>query len=407
MKVKPTTSPERIVSLDILRGFAILGILIMNIQSMSMIGAAYLNPTAYGDFTGINKMVWIISHIVADSKFMSIFSILFGAGIILFTERLKEKGIKSLNIHYRRSFWLIILGLLHAYLIWYADILVAYGISALWVVLFRKKKAKSLLIVGIIFTSIGSILYLFTGFSIPFMPEASKAGMMENWLPAAESVAREIKLYSGSYLEQMEIRIPEAIEMQTFLYFFLVGWRSGGLMLIGMALYKWGVLSAKKTKQFYIKLALIGLLIGYLIIGLGLVKNFNHNFSMEYSFFIGSQYNYWGSIFVALGYIGIVMFLLLLLKKGWLSRSLQAVGQTALSNYLIQSIIGTFIFYGHGLGLFGQVERAQQILFVFGIWALQLIISPVWLKYFKFGPFEWLWRSLTYWKLQEIKRKIK
>ncbi len=405
MNVTPTSLSERIISLDILRGFAILGILIMNIQSMSMIGAAYINPIAYGDFTGINKIVWIISHIVADSKFMSIFSILFGAGIILFTERLKEKEIKSLNIHYRRTFWLIIIGLLHAYLIWYGDILVAYGVSALWVVLFRKKKARSLLIVGIIFTSIASILYLFTGFSIPFMPEASKAGIMENWLPAAESVTREIKLYSGSYLEQMEIRIPESIEMQTFLYFFLYGWRSSGLMLIGMALYKWGVLSAQKSKRFYIKLVIIVLLFGYLIIGLGLIKNFNHNFSMEYSFFIGSQYNYWGSILVALGYIGIVMLLLLSFKKNWLTKSLQAVGQTALSNYLIQSIIGTFIFYGHGLALYGQVERAQQVLFVFGIWAIQLIISPIWIKHFKFGPFEWLWRSLTYWKVQEIKRK--
>ncbi len=405
MKTSPTQLSERIISLDILRGFAILGILIMNIQSMSMIGAAYLNPTAYGDLTGINKIVWIISHIVADSKFMTIFSILFGAGIILFTDRLKVKGVKSLNIHYRRTFWLLVIGLLHAYLLWYGDILVSYAMAALWVVLLRKKKPKTLIIVGFIFISVASVFYFLTGFSMPYIPEASRIGMMEGWLPAAESVSREMNLYSGSYSGQMEIRIPESIKMQTFLFFFHIGWRTSGLMLIGMALYKLGILSAQKSKTYYLKLSLIGLIIGYLIVGFGVYKNFDHNFSMEYSFFLGSQFNYWGSIFVALGYIGLVMLLIKSYKKGWLANSLQAVGQTALSNYLIQTIICTSIFYGHGLALFGKVDRLEQILIVFGIWILQLIISPIWIRNFKFGPFEWLWRSLTYWKFQPWKRE--
>ncbi len=405
MKASPTTVSERIVSLDILRGFAILGILIMNIQSFSMIGATYLNPTAYGDFTGINKIVWSISHILADSKFMAIFSILFGAGILLFTDRLKAKGVKSLNIHYRRTFWLLVIGLLHAYLLWYGDILVAYAMSALWVVLLRKKKPKTLFIVGLIVVSIASLFYFFTGFSIPYMPEDSIQGMMEGWLPSAEAISREINLYTSSYLGQMEIRIPESIKMQTFLFFFYTGWRTSGLMLIGMALYKSGILSAQKSKLFYIKMIVIGLVMGYLIVGFGLYKNFAHNFSMEYSFFLGSQFNYWGSILVSLGYIGLIMLLIKSYKKGWLANSLQAVGQTALSNYLIQTIIGTLIFYGHGFALFGKIERWQQIVIVFGIWTIQLIISPIWIKYFKFGPFEWLWRSLTYWEFQPMRQE--
>lgn len=404
MKTLPTQNTERILSLDILRGFAILGILIMNIQSMSMIGAAYTNPTAYGDFEGANKIVWILSHIFADSKFMTIFSILFGAGIVLFTDRLKEKGVKSLNLHYRRTFWLIIIGLLHAYLLWYGDILVSYGLCALWVVLLRKKKPKALIIVGLIFISVGSILYLLTGIALPHLPEEAKVGMMEGWKPIAESVAREVRLYSGSFSEQMEVRVPASLMMQTFLFFYFVGWRVSGLMLIGMALYKSKVLSAERTKQFYIILTMIGLILGFAIIGLGLHKNFAHGFSMEYSFFIGSQFNYWGSILLALGYIGLVMLLIKSFKKAWLAKSLQAVGQMALSNYLIQTIIGTTLFYGHGFGLFGQVERSQQILIVFAVWVLQLIISPIWLKHFKFGPFEWLWRSLTYWKIQAMKK---
>jgi uncharacterized protein len=404
MKVSPTTVSERIISLDILRGFAILGILIMNIQSFSMIYSAYFNPTAYGDFTGINKLVWIISHIVADSKFMTIFSILFGAGTVLFTERLKAKGIKSLNVHYRRAFWLLIIGLLHAYLLWYGDILTAYAVSSLWIVLLRKKKPKTLIIVGLILILVVTLFYLFSAFSIPYMPEESRQGIMETWLPSAKAVTREISIYSGSYLGQMEIRIPEAIKMQTFVYFIFVGWRTSGLMLIGMALYKMGILSAQKSKQYYIKMIIIGLVLGYLLIGFGLYKHFEHNFSMEYSLFLGYQFNYWGSILVSLGYIGLIMFLIKSFKKGWLANSLQAVGQTALSNYLIQTIIATSIFYGHGFALFGKVDRWQQIIIVFGIWILQMIISPIWIKKFKFGPFEWLWRSLTYWKFQPMKR---
>ena len=301
--------------------------------------------------------------------------------------------------------WLLIIGLLHAYLLWYGDILVSYTLSALWIVLLRKKKPKTLFIIGIIVFSIASLFYFFIGLSIPHMPEEAKIGMLEGWMPTAEAITKEITAYRSDYLTQLNTRIPQAIWMQTFLFFYFVGWRAAGLMLIGMGLYKKGVLSALKSKTYYLQLTFIGLLFGYGLIVMGLNKNFENNFSLEYSFFLGSQYNYWGSLLVALGYIGLVMYLIKSYKKGWLANSLQAVGQTALSNYLIQTIIVTFIFYGHGLGLFCKVERWEQILIVFGIWILQLIISPIWLKYFKFGPFEWLWRSLTYWKSQPMRVK--
>jgi uncharacterized protein len=129
----PTNINERFGSLDLLRGIAVLGILIMNIQSYSMISAAYINPTAYGDFTGLNKWIWILSHLFADQKFMTIFSILFGTGVILFTDRLTSKGDSSLGLHYRRTFWLLIIGMIHAYLFWYGDILVPYAVCALFI----------------------------------------------------------------------------------------------------------------------------------------------------------------------------------------------------------------------------------------------------------------------------------
>jgi len=404
MKIQPTQSAERIVSLDVLRGFAILGILIMNIQSFSMPEAAYLNPTAYGDFEGINKWVWILSHLFADMKFMTIFSILFGAGIVLFTRRLEAKGEYAPAVHYRRTWWLLVFGLAHAYLFWYGDILVMYAVSALWVVLLRRKKPKTLFITGVIVFSVASAMYLFTGFTLPFVDEASKQEILQNWAPRPEALQKEIAAYRGSWTEQMEHRVPAAFMMQTFIFFFQTGWRASGLMLIGMALFKWGVLSAEKSRIFYRKLLAFGLIAGLAVVGYGIYTHFENGFSMEYSFFIGSQINYWGSFLVSLGYIGLVMIWVNSGIMRILIKSLQAAGQMALSNYLLQTFLCTTLFYGHGFGLFGKLERKEQILVVIGVWALQLILSRAWMKKFRYGPFEWLWRSLTYWRFQPLRK---
>jgi len=169
--ISPTSLVDRILSLDVLRGFAVLGILIMNIQSFSMIEPAYLNPTAYGDLTGINRWVWIVSHLVADSKFMSLFSMLFGAGILLFTSRIEKRGVRPAKYYYSRSFWLLVTGLLHAYFIWYGDILVNYAICSLFLYLMRKVSAKKQFITGIILISVPSMLYFFFAWSMPFWPQ--------------------------------------------------------------------------------------------------------------------------------------------------------------------------------------------------------------------------------------------
>ncbi|MEN8116670.1 MAG: DUF418 domain-containing protein [Bacteroidota bacterium] len=404
MKTQPTQLSERIVSLDVLRGFAILGILVMNIQYFSMISAAYLNPVAYGDFNGANKWVWMLSHIFTDMKFWSIFSMLFGAGIVLFTERLKSKGIKSLAIHYRRTFWLLLIGLAHAYLLWSGDILVPYSITALWVVLFRKKKPVNLFIVGIVFFSIASFLYMFSGFSMPFWPEESKTEILQMWLPDIAHINEELAAFQGSWSEQMPKRIETTLMMQTRSFFFMTAWRTAGIMLIGMAFYKWGILSALKSKSFYLKLALFTLIPGFVIIIYGMNRNFDAGFSLEYTFFLGSQFNYWGSLLVSTGYIALVMLCMKMDILKTIKKSLQAVGQMAFTNYMLQTIICTTIFYGHGFGLFGKIERTSQILIVFAVWIFQMIVSPIWMKYFKYGPFEWLWRSLTYWNFQSFKR---
>jgi len=397
-KVTSTLPGERIVSIDVLRGFAVLGILIMNIQTFSMVGSAYINPTAYGDLSGLNKWVWIFSHLFASAKFMSIFSMLFGAGIVIFTERALAKSRRPGPLHYRRNFWLLLFGLIHAYLIWYGDILVAYSLCGFLVFVFRKLKPRTLVIIGGSFFFIPFALYLFFGMTIQYWPEESYNDNMQSWLPNTETVNAQILTMQGSWIEQLGFRVESAIFLQTFLFIIQVFWRVTGLMLLGMALYKWSILSAEKSRSFYLRLMVIGFTIGYLIVGVGVYKNFKANWFMDYSMFYGSQFNYMGSVAVALGYIGMMM---LISKSQGFKRFkdvLSSVGKMAFTNYILMSVICSFIFYGHGFGLFGSVDRTGQILIVFAVWVIILIISPLWLKKYRYGPLEGLWRTLTYWQ---------
>lgn len=401
--LQSTLPDNRIISLDVLRGIAVLGILIMNIQSFSMIGAAYINPTAYGDLTGLNKWVWIISHIFASEKFMSIFSILFGAGIILFTDRALEKGRKASAFHYRRMFWLLVFGMLHAYLIWYGDVLVNYSLCGMLVYLFRKMSAKKLVIFASLFFVVPIIFSVASGMTIQYWPPETYDQNMQSWLPDAEFVSQNIVAMQGSWLQQMDVRVPSTIFMQTFLFFWSTLWRVTSMMLLGMALFKWGVLSAERSNQFYTRIILIGLILGYAIITLGVYQNYQQNWLMDYSMFIGGQFNYVGSVLVALGYIGLIMLICKSEKFQKFKMLFASVGKMAFTNYILMSLLGMFIFYGNGLGLYGQVERSVQILIVFAIWIPMIVISPLWLKKFRYGPLEWLWRVLSYWRKQPMK----
>jgi uncharacterized protein len=401
----PVGRSDRIFSIDVLRGFAVLGILVMNIQSFSMIGAAYMNPYAYGDLTGANYAVWFLSHLLADSKFMTIFSLLFGAGVVLMSSRREAAGERTVGVHYRRMFWLIVFGLMHGLFLWYGDILYAYGLCGLVIYLFRRRSPRFLLIAGSLVVGVGSLLNMFWQVTMPYWPpETVEQVEAEWWAPPPEEVQNELDAYRGRWSEQQVVRAPTAIYMQTNHFLTETMWRAGGLMLIGMALFKLGVFNAERSRSFYLRMMSFGFGFGVPVVVYGVLYRNNGNWDVRSAFFGGSQFNYWGSLLVAAGYIGLVM---LVCQKGSLqplTRRLAAVGQMALSCYLLQTIICTTIFYGHGFGLYGSVSRVGQALIVLAVWAALLVFCPFWLKRFRFGPFEWLWRSLTYMKLQPIKQ---
>jgi uncharacterized protein len=395
---------DRIAAIDVLRGFAVLGILAVNIQSFAMPDATLFNPTAYGDLTGANRWVWYVTHVLFEMKFMTIFSMLFGAGIVLMTGRAEAKGLGSASLHYRRMAVLLVFGLLHAYLVWTGDILVAYAMCGFLVYLLRHRDPRSLVKWGIGLVAVASLLGLLFGWSMPYWPPDSVAELERSLSPSSEAIGRVLSAYRGGYASELAYRAPNALQSQTFVFLIWTFWRAAGLMLIGMALFKQGVFSAARSSRFYAGLVAAAAAAGIPAVIYGTWRNFEAGWDLRYTFFIGSQYNYWASILVSLGWVALVM---LACKHGvarGLTARLGAAGRMAFSNYLAQSIICTTIFYGRGLGLFGSAERVTQALIVIGIWAAQLAVSPWWLSRFRFGPCEWAWRSLTYGKRQPMRR---
>jgi len=402
--MNPVEKTNRIQSIDLLRGIAILGILIMNIQSFAMPSAAYNNPLAFGDLTGLNKMTWILSHLFADQKFMSIFSILFGAGIILITEKKELFTGSSLKLHYTRNLILLLIGLLHAHLIWYGDILVAYALCSFLVYPFRKLSPKKLLITGLLIVSVPSFLNGFFQFSLPYMPASELQDLRLDWAPTNELIEQEITAFTGSISSQIKINSQQALFLETFVFLIQFLWRAGGLMLVGMALFRWGVLSAERSRSFYLKSAFYSLIVGFPIVIYGIYMNFTMNWDFQYSMFTGSQFNYWGSLFIAYGYISLIMVFAQSDNYNTIKKRLASIGQMALTNYILHSFIGMLIFFGIGFGLFGKIDRSLQILIVGIIWIFQYLASEKWLNSYKFGPLEWVWRSLTYGKKQPFLR---
>ncbi len=395
----PIEATDRIESLDVLRGFAVLGILVMNIQAFAMPGAAYFNPTAYGDLNGLNFFTWLASYLLVDQKFMSIFSLLFGAGICLFADRAEARSGHSAGLHYRRMFYLLVFGLIHAYLLWSGDILVAYALCGSVIFLLRNRSPRALVVSGLVVFVVASVLSIGIGMTTEFIPDEDVAEIVAAWAPDAAKIEAELLAYRGGWFAQQAQRVSDTLVMHTMALPTELLWQSAGIMLMGMALYRWHILSAVRNDRFYCCLALIGFGVGLPVVAAGAWWNFAAGWNWERSMFLGSQFNYWGSLTMAFGYIGLVM---LAVRRGWFSAlqmRLAAAGRMAFTNYIAQTLICTTIFYGHGFGLFGRVDRWQQAIVVIAVWGLQLWWSPLLMRRFRYGPLEWSWRALTYWRI--------
>ncbi|APW97943.1 hypothetical protein CHINAEXTREME_09195 [Halobiforma lacisalsi AJ5] len=402
----PTDPDDRILSLDVLRGFALLGILAVNIWLFALPVIGTVNPTLYGDLSGGNYAAWFVSHVFFERKFVTLFTFLFGAGVVLFTESKERKGQPARRLHFRRIFWLLAIGLGHAYLLWYGDVLVAYAVCGLLVVFVRNWRPTRLLLLGLILFSIPSLLYLASGAAYVTADPATQAEIEQGMIAgygAEGTVDEEITAYRGGWLEQMDHRVPTAVSLQTAGFLFESLWIYSGLMIAGMALYKWGILSNERSTRFYRRLFVGGGTLGLALILAGVGYRGLIGWETVRVLLFAHQFNYWGSVLLALAYVSGIMLLCRAAADGVATTALSAVGRTAFSNYLLQTVLATTIFYGHGLGLFAQLSRLELLGVVVAIWAIQVPLSVAWLNRFRFGPVEWVWRTLTYGERQPLR----
>lgn len=392
---------ERIESLDALRGLAVLGILAMNIVFFAMPQAVYMNPVANGAMDATSQSLWIANYAIFAEKFYALFSALFGAGIAMMAERAARNETSPTGLHYRRMFWLMMFGLLHGYVLWSGDILFVYSVCGMLVYLLRNLTVFNLIAIGLIANGLLALLMMLMGLGWEHMTPEQMADIQRMMAPDAQQLADEARMQLGSWWEQTPLRVETTFHYQIGFVVFSV-FRMGGIMLLGMALYKSGVLTAARSAGFYLVNALVFIALGWFISYQGAMGMIASDFDLKVVYATGGQYNYWAALITAWGYLCGMM--LLVKQRHVIARTLIPVGRMAFTNYLTQSIIGAFLFYGWGLGWYNSMSRAELWIVVATIWVVQIIWSHLWLKSFRYGPFEWAWRSLSYRSMQPMRR---
>jgi uncharacterized protein len=290
---------------------------------------------------------------------------------------------------------LIAIGLLHAYLLWYGDILVTYGLTGVFLLFVRDLDARRLAGLAGIFLLFIPAVELFAAVSI------GGEALAGQWMPSEAAIRQEVAAYRGGWLDQMSHRVDSSFQRQTSGFIGSSFWRVGGVMLLGMALYKRGVLTGERSTAFYRRLVAGGAVgVGIVVAGVAYIEA--NDWSAGAALY-WRQFNYVGSLLVAGGYLGLVTLYAKRRPDGPVTRTFAAVGRTAFTNYLLQTVLATSIFYGHGLGLFGSVTRVEQYGIVVAIWAVQVVLSVLWLRRYRFGPVEWVWRTLTYGERQPMR----
>lgn len=408
------TPPGRIATLDIVRGVAVMGILAMNIVAFAMPGAAYLNPMAYGTQGPADIASWVFSFIFIDGKMRGLFSFLFGASLLLVVERAEAGGESGAMVHYRRMAWLLVLGLIHFYFIWWGDILSLYAPVGMVAYFFRGWTVRQLVQTAIFLLLLQFLL--FCGFAFSLFQDAAAAAAPHASAVAVATWADDqlglgvyppdrlqavLALYRGSYAGIVNFTFAHDWR-QPLDSLWQVGAETLGYMLLGMAALKSGFLTGAWSNRAYLRLMAAGFGIGipaYAALAWLIIRDGFHV-----------------PMLIAAGFAATVPFrpamilataalvILATRRGGALTLRIAAAGRAAFTNYLGTSLVMTTFFYGYGFGLYGHLRRVELWLVVVAMWALMLLWSKPWLDRFNYGPFEWLWRSLARWSPQPMRR---
>ena len=402
---------QRILTLDVTRGVAVMGIFSVNVVAMAMIQIAYFYPPAFGFDHLSDKLLWLANFILIDGKLRSLFSIMFGASTMLIVDRAVAAARSPWRTHYPRMIVLMGFGFLHFLLLWWGDILTHYAAVGMVAFLFFKLRARTLFIISVL----GFLLY--AGPSAYFstkgiaMYEQVQAGTataevredfnkrIKDLFPDAKAIAED-KAAHQTIPTHVRAAVEEGLDTPFDLGPLWIETLS--LMLLGMAGYKSGFLTGEWDRRRYRKVAVAG-------IGAGLVGysgfaawSWLHDFAPPYAMTAYGGYTTLLRPIMACGYAALVI--MMVRPGGWLVERVAAVGRTAFSNYLGCTIVGTLVFYGFGGGLYAEVSRSQAWLLVPPMWLLMLAWSKPWLDRFHYGPLEWLWRSLARGKLQPMRK---
>ncbi len=407
------TQAPRLLGLDFTRGIAVLGILAANIVAFGQPMSAYMWPEAFLTAHGeASNWMWVVQFILIDGKMRGLFTLLFGAGLVLFMEKAWEKG-QTRWLQARRLFFLLIFGMIHYYLIWHGDILILYAVVGFAAMACLRWKAKTQLIVGALGYVVGAIMFaVFMTFPY-FVTETSfgdQGAMLEQRAELEKEVANQMAddaaeaaiNIDGSYGDIVAHRFNEHGWLP-FINILMFSFETFPLMLLGMGLFRIGIFSGGIDPGTQRRWGWISLIFGTaLTIPVAL-------WALE------SGITYWGSIAAFMGFsflprvfmvLGLAMLLALWGPKatGWLGQRFTAAGRMAFTNYLGTSVLMMLIFHPWAGGLWGELNRPQLYIVVLVAWAIMLLWSKPWLARFRFGPLEWLWRCLTYGKLFPLKR---
>lgn len=431
---QPVAAADRIKSIDTIRGVALLGILLMNIPGFG-INWDYFYEVLSGPHNTKDYYTEAVVDVFFEGTMRGLFSMLFGAGMILFIQGKKElpDGPSIAEYYYRRLLWLVIFGVINAYvLLWGGDILYFYGLCGMLLYVFRKTNPKWLLVLGFLCLAImtfkGQLWWNETRDKRKAYTEAVKVEKENKKLTDEQKQAKEAwltieknrkqdtaasnrhnrKMHSG-YGTIFTYFIPRNSGGETWGMYNWAIWDCLGMMLVGMALFGWGFFSNRLSSSTYAMWLLIGYGIG-IPIGLNMFNEARMLPLTDFGNYVDShRIDHWAlydvrRVLLSVGHASLLMLMYRSRAVPWLMKALANVGQMAFTNYLMQSIICTLFFYGYGLGYYNKLKFHQIYYVVFAVWIFQIIFSAIWLRYFRFGPFEWLWRSLTYWKKQPMKK---
>lgn len=427
-ELAPIAGDDRIQLLDVTRGVAVLGILLMNITALGL-PYAYDDPTAWGGDAPIDFTVWRLMTLFVEGTMRGLFTLLFGASALLFLQRLAARtaGSRPTELYFRRTLWLIAFGLLNGYvLLWSGDVLFYYGISGLILFFFRKLPPRRLLALAALLMTLQTLITVSEWQDYRTMQASAEAASARRaagqpMLPGDQALLDAFSTLRGKFhppRENLEAHVANvragyaaafgALSHDTRYmqgeFFFRHGLvECLGMMLLGMGLLQLGVLSGNGSARLYLAMMVIGYALGTSVNLSELRQIEAEQFSPDALLRTFMTYDL-GRIPMTLGHIGSIALLHRLRWMSGASRVLAAVGRMALTNYLSQSVFCLFIFTGAGLAWYGQLARHELYYVVLAIWAVQLVWSPLWLQHFRHGPAEWVWRSLTYCRWLPLRR---